>query len=64
MIGKNKKRVELAGQVSALAEAVSAGAVVPAGRLYGLPELSGGDCWVDMAGAAALTKVASRTITS
>jgi predicted DNA-binding transcriptional regulator AlpA len=60
----NREPVELAGQVSALAEAVNAGAVVPAGRLYGLPELSGGDCWVDMAGAAALTGVPPRTITS
>jgi hypothetical protein len=64
MVGKNKERVELAGQVSALAEAVSAGTVVPAGRLYGLPELSGGGCWVNMAGAAALTGVPPRTITS
>lgn len=44
--------------------AVGAGAAVPAGRLYGLPELSSDGCWVDMAGAAALTEVAPRTITS
>jgi hypothetical protein len=33
------------------------------GRLYGLPELRD-DYWVDMAGAAALTGVQPRTITS
>lgn len=58
------ERAELAVRVSALAEAADAGAAVPAGRLYGLPELPGGDCWVDMAGAAALTGVRPKTITS
>lgn len=44
--------------------AVRTGAEVPAGRLWGLPELPTGECWVDMAGAAVLADVAPRTITS
>ena len=56
--------VELSGHIRALNAAVGTGDVVPAGRLYGLPELPGGSCWVDMAGAAALTGVAPKTITS
>ena len=39
-------------------------ALVPTGRLYGLPELPDGGCWVDTAGAAALTGVPPKTITS
>jgi hypothetical protein len=55
--------VELAAHVSALAETVRTGSSVPMGRLYGLPELRD-DYWVDMAGAAALTGVRPKTITS
>jgi len=56
--------IDLSERLSALNVAVRAGAAVPAGRLYGLPELPGGDCWVDMAGAAALTGFPPKTITS
>jgi hypothetical protein len=56
--------VELASRLSALAEAVHAAEAVPAGRLFGLEELPDGDCWVDIAGAAALTGTAPKTITS
>ncbi len=55
--------VELAGQRSALASAVSTGQPVPAGRLFGLPELPGNDCWVDIADASALTGVPPKTTT-
>jgi hypothetical protein len=37
---------------------------VPAGRLFGLPELPGHDYWVDMAGATALTGIPPKTISS
>jgi hypothetical protein len=56
--------IELAAHASALAEAVLAGRTVPAGRLFGLPELPGDDYWVDMAGATALTGILPKTITS
>lgn len=56
--------VELAAHALALAEAVRLGGAVPVGRLYGLPELPDYDYWVDMAGAAALTGVPPKTITS
>jgi hypothetical protein len=36
---------------------------VPAGRLFGLPELPGGEYWLDMAGATACTGVPPKTIT-
>ena len=42
--------VRLAEQRSMLADAVSAGRPVPAGRLFGLPELPDNDYWVDIAG--------------
>ena len=45
--------IELAAHANALAEAVRAGRAVPAGRLFGLPELPGDDYWLDMAGATA-----------
>lgn len=57
------RSVHLAAQVSALADDVRAGRPVPAGRLFGLPELPDDDCWVDIAGAAALTGVPPKTIT-
>lgn len=56
--------VELADHVSFLAEAAEAGTTVPVGRLFGLPELPDDGCWLDMAGAAALTRVPPKTITS
>ena len=43
----------LTARIAALNEAVRAGWAVLAGRLYGLPELPDGDCWADIAGAAA-----------
>ena len=55
--------VELAAHAAALAETVRTGSSVPMGRLYGLPELRD-DYWVDMAGAADLTGVRPKTITS
>ena len=55
--------VGLAGQRSALARAITTGQPVPAGRLLGLPELPGNGCWVDIAGASALTGVPPKTIT-
>jgi len=54
--------VGLAARMAALRGAAS-GESVPAGRLYGLPELPGDDCWVDIAGAAVLAGVAPKTIT-
>jgi hypothetical protein len=56
--------VELSRHLAALRAAIVAGAAVPAGRLLGLPNLPGDGCWVDMAGAAALTGVPPKTITS
>lgn len=54
--------VDLAEHAQALAEARAAGTEPPAGRLLGLPELPGGDVWVDIAGAAAVTGIAPKTI--
>ena len=56
--------VGLAAHAHALADRVRAGEQVPAGRLFGLPELPDDDYWVDMAGAAALTGFPPKTITS
>src|SRR5258708_7037594 len=56
--------VQLAAHLAALAEAVNTGQSVPTGRLFGLPELSGNDYWVDIAGAAAITGIPPNTITS
>lgn len=42
--------------------ALTNGAPVPAGRLWGLPDLEG-DVWVDIAGAAALAGVKPKTLT-
>jgi len=60
------EHVETAGlvdQVEALAAAVDSGGAAPAGRLWGLPELGEGQCWVDIAGASVLARVQPRTIT-
>jgi len=56
-------RIELAAHARGLAEAVRAGKAVPAGRLFGLPELPGDDYWLDMAGTTALTGIPPKTIT-
>jgi hypothetical protein len=63
-LAHDEGRVDLSVQLSLLAEAIRDGSTVPAGRLYGLPELPGNGCWTDIAGAAALTGVPPRTITS
>jgi hypothetical protein len=64
MNDRRPEPVRLAEQRSVLAAAVSAGRPIPAGRLFGLPELPGDDYWVDIAGASALTGVLPKTITS
>jgi hypothetical protein len=55
--------IELAAHAAALAEAIRTGRAVPAGRLFGLPELPGDDYWLDMAGATAVTGILPKTIT-
>jgi hypothetical protein len=55
--------LELAAHARALAEVVRAGRSVPAGRLFGLPELPENEYWLDMAGATALTSIRPKTIT-
>lgn len=57
---KEQGSVDLAAHLSALADGVRSGHRMPAGRLFGLPELP----WVDIAGAAAFTGVPPKTITS
>ena len=56
--------IELATHATALIEAIRTGRAVPAGRLFGLPELPGDDYWLDMAGATAVTGIPPKTITS
>ncbi len=63
MAATRPEPVSLNGRIAVLNEAVRAGLAVPAGRLYGLPELPDHGCWVDIAGAAALTEVLPKTIT-
>jgi len=58
------RQVGLTEHLDALSHAICCGQPVPAGRLFGLPELAEDDCWLDIAGAAALTGVPPRTITS
>ncbi|RSN46565.1 helix-turn-helix transcriptional regulator [Actinomadura sp. WAC 06369] len=55
--------IDLAEHAQELASARAAGRQAPAGRLLGLPELPGGDVWVDTAGASAVTGIAPKTIT-
>lgn len=55
---------DLTRHLLALSEAVEGGSLPPTGRLLGLPELPHNDCWVDIAGASALTGVRPKTITS
>ena len=56
--------IELATHATALIEAIRTGRTVPAGRLFGLPELPGDDYWLDIAGATAVTGIPPKTITS
>ena len=56
--------IELQAHAAALGEAIRDGKAVPAGRLFGLPELPGDDYWLDMAGATAITGKPPKTITS
>lgn len=57
------EEVDLATHAAQLGQARAEGRTPPAGRLLGLPELPDDDVWVDIAGAEAITGVASRTIT-
>jgi hypothetical protein len=63
MQDRTPEEVHLAAHISALADALSADHPIPMGRLLGLPELPNNDYWVDIAGAAAITRVPPRTIT-
>ncbi len=60
----NDRSVTLAVHYESLLEALARPDEVPAGRLFGLPELPDDDVWVDTAGAAALARVSPKTITS
>lgn len=53
--------VPLADHLERLSEAVQTSGHVPAGRLWGLPDLED-DCWVDIAGASVLTGQRPNTI--
>ena len=55
--------IELEAHAAALGEAIRGGRAVPAGRLFGLPELPDDDYWLDMAGATAITGTPPKTIT-
>ena len=63
MTARRPEPVGLTARIAALNEEVRAGWAVLARRLYGLPEVPDSDCWADIAGAAALTEVAPKTIT-
>jgi hypothetical protein len=63
MSNSASRRIELAAHARALADDIRAGRAVPAGRLFGLPELPGDDYWLDMAGTTALTGIPPKTIT-
>ena len=63
MTAREPELVELTTRIAVLSEAARADRPVPAGRLYGLPELPDDDICVDIAGAAALTGVPPKTIT-
>ncbi len=60
----SSEHAELADRLAVLAKAIHAADAVPAGKLFGLEELPNGDCWMDIAGAAALTGIKPKTITS
>lgn len=59
-----EERISMDEHCKALAKSLIDGEALPAGRLLGLPDLPEGDVWVDIAGAAALTGVRPKTITS
>ena len=59
-----REPVDLAGRRQDLAVALASGSSIPAGRLFGLPELTDDDVWVDIAGASALVGVRPKTITA
>ena len=54
--------VALDAQLESIRTMLAAGQRPPAGQLLGLPDLDG-DVWADIAGAAAITGAAPRTIT-
>ncbi|MGW9351715.1 hypothetical protein [Nocardiopsis flavescens] len=54
---------DLEGKAMRMKGILMEGSHVPEGRLFGLPELPGKDCWVDMAGVVALTECKAKTIT-
>ena len=56
------EEVGLHGQLAGIRQALAAGRKPAAGALLGLPELDG-DVWVDIAGAAAVSGAAPKTIT-
>lgn len=56
--------IDLIAHANDLGRQLGAGREAPAGRLWGLPDLGRGDCWVDTAGASVLAGVASSTITA
>ena len=56
------EEVGLYGQLAGIRQALAAGRKPAAGVLLGLPELDG-DVWVDIAGAAAVSDAAPKTIT-
>lgn len=64
MSNSGSRHLELAAHARALADGIRAGRAVPAGRLFGLPELPSDHYWLDMAGATALTGIPPKTITS
>ena len=56
------EEVDLYGQLAEIHQALAAGRKPAAGALLGLPELDG-DVWADIAGAAAISGAAPKTIT-
>ncbi|WP_433527775.1 hypothetical protein ACQPZ2_44115 (plasmid) [Nocardia pseudovaccinii] len=58
------EEVAVTEQLRELRRVLAEGRPLAAGRLWGLPELSDGDVWVDIAGAAAAVGAEPRTITS
>jgi hypothetical protein len=64
MNNSESHHIELVVHARALADGIRSGQAVPAGRLFGLPELPGDDYWLDTAGATALTGIPPKTITS
>ncbi|WP_144127760.1 hypothetical protein [Catellatospora sichuanensis] len=59
----HREVTSLDAQYAFLLEAARNNADIPAGRLLGLPDLGPDDCWVDVAGAAAIAGVKPKTVT-